>query len=194
MKRYALNPKWVILAILFLGLALTIRPAWAGTRIFDPTVDTCTTNNCGAVTLNGTIFSFSPSADHFDVDLFANTSECLRVAVTSEFTDLETVVRAPNGTVYRNDDGGIAPCPLCPVVKVNSTPNNGWYSVTIGQFAGAPVTGNFTLSYGRYNAGNPNCAASTTPLAGNNPAAEAFQGKADNGQVPPAPGAPGGGK
>jgi hypothetical protein len=52
MKRYALNPKWAILAILFLGLDLTIRPAWAGTRIFDPTVDTCTTNNCGAVTLN----------------------------------------------------------------------------------------------------------------------------------------------
>ena len=113
--------------------------------------------------------------------------------MTSEFTDLETVVRAPNGTVYRNDDGGIAPCPLCPVVKVNSTPNNGWYSVTIGHFAGSPVTGNFTLSYGRYNVGNPNCAASTTPLAGGG-AAEAFQGKSDTGQEPPAPGAPGGRK
>jgi hypothetical protein len=190
MKRYALNPKWGLPAIFFLGIVLATKPTWAGSRIFDPTVDTCTTLNCGAVVLNGTTFSFGPSADHFDVDVFAGPNECLRAAVTSEFADLETVVRAPNGTVYRNDDGGVAACPLCPVVKVNSTPNNGWYSVTIGQFAGAPAEGNFTLSYGRYNVGNPNCAASTTPLVGNN-RADAFQGKSDTGQEPPAPGAPG---
>jgi hypothetical protein len=190
MKRYVLNPKWSISAFFFLGLVLTIRPTWAGTRIFDPTVDTCTTLNCGAVALNGTVFSFGPSADHFDVDVFAQPNECLRVAVTSEFTDLETVVRAPNGTVFRNDDGGVGACPLCPVVKVNSPPNNGWYSVTIGQFAGAAAEGNFTVSYGRYNVNNPNCAASTAPLSGGGPA-EAFQGKSDTGREPPAPGAPG---
>ncbi len=173
-----------------LGLALTVRPIWAGTRIFDPTVKTCTTLNCGAVVLNGLVFSFGPSADHFDIDVFALPSECLRLAVTSEFTDLETVVRAPNGAVFRNDDGGVATCPLCPVVKINSTPNNGLYSVTIGHFNGLPVEGNFTLRYGRYNVGNPNCAASTPPLIGGGPA-EVFQGKSDTGQEPPAPGAPG---
>jgi len=97
MKHYVLNPKWSISAIFFLGLVLTIRPTWARTRIFDPIVDTCTTLKCGAVALNGTVFSFGPSADHFDVDVFAQPNECLRVAVTSEFTDLETVVRAPMG-------------------------------------------------------------------------------------------------
>src|SRR4029453_11345415 len=70
---------------------------------------------------------------------------------------------APNGLVFRNDDR--APGDLRPLVKIASTPNNGWYTVSIGRFNGAANTGNFTLAYGRYNAGNPNCALPTPPLA-----------------------------
>jgi len=154
----------VFLAALIFGLSLPIKPAWAGFDIFDPTVSTCTTLNCSSVRLDGTVHAFGPSANQWNVNVFAAPRECLRVAVTAEVADLETVVRAPNGTVFRNDDGFIAPCPLCPVVKVASAANNGWYAVSIAQFAGAPGESNFTVWYGRYPFGNPNCAGATPPL------------------------------
>ena len=88
----------------------------------------------------------------------------MRLAVTTEGVDLETVVRAPNGQVFRNDDGFVAPCALCPVVKIANTPNNGWYTVSLSQFAGAAASANFTLAYSLYNLGNPNCGLPTAPV------------------------------
>jgi hypothetical protein len=154
----------VLLAAFMLGLFLSIKPASAGFDIFDTTVSTCTTLNCSQVVFGGTVHAFGPSANQWDAHVFAAPGECVRIALTSEFTDLETVVRAPNGTVFRNDDGFVAPCALCPVVKF-SAPNNGWYAVSIAHFAGTAVEGNFTFTYGRYTPGNPNCAAPTPPLS-----------------------------
>ena len=45
---------------------------------------------------------------------------------------------------------------LRPLVEIASAPKFGWYTVQIAQFAGVPTTGDFTLKYGRYTAGNPN--------------------------------------
>jgi hypothetical protein len=141
---------------------LTAGPAYAGGEIFAGGPFTCTTADCGATILNGTIKAFGPSAGKWTGEFFAGANECLRVFVFSQFADLQTAVVAPNGTTYRDDDGGGA---LRPLVKINPTPNNGWYTVSIGRFAGAASTGNFSLAYSRHNAGNPNCANPTVPRA-----------------------------
>ena len=68
----------------------------------------------------------------------------------------------PNGSVYRDDDGGGS---LRPLVKIASTPNSGWYTVQVAHYLGAPTNANFTLKYGRYNAGNINCSGGTVPVS-----------------------------
>jgi hypothetical protein len=159
-----MNDRRFIPICLGLGLAaFGVQFASAG-EIFDPVVDTGTTENVGAVVLGGTVQGDvgTGTADRWVGQFFANTNECLRVAVTSQGTDLETVVISPNGTFYRNDDSGLAACPLCPVVKVQPA-INGWYTVSIGSFNGTPTFANFHVAYGRYNNGNPNCASPTTP-------------------------------
>ncbi len=158
--------KIVLLATLFCGLALTARPVWA-TPLFDPSVNTCTTLNCGSVRLDGTVTGErnGVNAVPWVVELYAQPRECVRIAITAESQDLETVVVAPNGAVFRNDDGFVAPCTVCPVVKIGNAPNFGWYTVSVSQFNGAPVETNFTMFYGRYSSGNPNCSSPTPPLS-----------------------------
>jgi hypothetical protein len=163
---------------------LAAGPAYAGGEIFN-SGSSCTTTNCDATILNATIKSFNTTAGKWIAEVFASAGRCLRIDVFSEFTNLETVVVAPNGAVFRNDDRtGADPRPL---VKIASTPNNGWYTVSIGQFAGAAVTGNFSLAYGNYNFGNPNC-SSPTPVFTPETAAPS---KPSVGTQPPAAGTPG---
>jgi hypothetical protein len=188
MKRYTTI---VLLAALIFGLSLAVRPVWASTPIFD-NFDTCTTFACQTIGLHGTLFSFGPSADQWTINVFAAPNECLLVAVTAEFADLEMVVRAPNGQVFRNDDSFLAACTRCPIVKINNTPNNGWYAVSISSFTGAAVEGNFTFRYGRYNLNNPNCAGPTPPFSFDTFETDDDDVKPDLGvEEPPPPGGPG---
>jgi hypothetical protein len=94
--------------------------------------------------------------------LFAKTNNCLRLDVEVETEDLEMVVVAPDGTVFRNDDRN-APTDRRPLVKIATPPNNGWYTVHIASYNGFVIDTNFTLRYGRYVTGNPNCQNPTTP-------------------------------
>lgn len=144
-----------------LGVALMVGTAWA-TNMFGPN-NTCTGINCSARMIQGTVTQFGPTAQPWVAEVFSPPGRCLRLAVTSQPTDLEMVVRAPNGQVFRNDDGG-GSCPLCPVVKIGNTPNNGWYTVSIGHFLGTAVSVNFTMLYSTYPVGNPNCGAPTIPV------------------------------
>ena len=146
-----------------LGVALMVGTAWA-TNMFT-TGSTSTSVNGSARTIQGTVSNHVGSNDPWTAELWAPAGRCLRIAVTAEGTDLETVVRAPNGQVFRNDDSGVFPCPLCPVVKIASTPNRGWYAVSINHFAGTAVNADFTLQYQHYPVGNPNCAPPTAPFA-----------------------------
>jgi hypothetical protein len=164
---------------------LAAGPVYAGGEIFN-SGSSCTTANCATTILNATIKSFPPSAGKWIAEVFAGAGRCLRIDVFSEFTDLQTVVVAPNGAVFRNDNRAGA-ADRRPLVKIASTPNNGWYTVSIGQSAGAAVSGNFSLAYGNYNAGNPNC-SSPTPVFTPETAAPS---KPSVETQPPAAGAPG---
>ena len=159
--------KWLATGGLILGVALMGGTAWA-TNMFGPT-NTCTGINCGSRLISGSVTQFGPTAQPWVAEIFASPGRCFRLAVTSEGADLETVVRAPNGQVFRNDDGFVSPCGLCPVVKIANTPNNGWYTVSIGHFNGVAVSTNFNLQYSLYNLGNPNCSGATAPATSPEP-------------------------
>lgn len=154
--------KWLVTGGLVLGVALMGGTAWA-TNMFGPS-NTCTELNCGSQGISGTVTQFGPTAQPWVAEIFASPGRCMRVAVVSEGADLKTVVTAPDGEVFRNDDGFAGNCPLCPVVKIANTPNNGWYTVSINYWNGAPVSTNFTLHYSLYNLGNPNCSGATVPV------------------------------
>lgn len=133
------------------------------TQIFDPSASTCTGTNCSQTVIGGTVNGFNSSAGPWTASIFAPANGCLRLQVLTQASDLEIVAASPSGAVFRNDDGGVAPCPLCPLVKINGT-QNGWYSVSISSFTGAAIQGNFTLGYGQYNNNNPNCSTPTAPV------------------------------
>ncbi len=143
----------------------------SATNLFDPTVDSCTTTNCGAVILDGSIVARSPQAASWVAELYGNAG-CMRIAVTqASGNDTELVVVAPNGTVYRDDDGGGFSNPL---IKITNAVN-GWYTVRLAHWAGSPISTNFTLAYGRYSSStNPNC---SSPSIGFSPLGDDDGGK-----------------
>jgi len=143
-------------------------PSFAsGQNIFDDTVSSCTGTNCSSLRIPATIFAFGPSAGVYTIDAFASPGQCVRFDLISPphpAPDMELVVVAPNGSVFRNDDRNGA-FDRRPLVKIGSAPNNGWYTVHVSQFNGAPTEANIVLLYGRYPAGNPNCAGATPASA-----------------------------
>ena len=94
------------------------------------------------------------------MQLYAGVGECLRLFVSSTAFDSELTVISPNGSVYRDDDSGGS---LRPLVQIANAPSQGWYTVQVAHFNGQPINANFTLLYGRYTAGNANCAIPTQP-------------------------------
>ncbi len=154
--------KWLATGGLVLGVALLGGTAWA-TNMFTGG-STCTTINCGSRTIQGTVTQFGVSGQPWVAEVFSPNGRCFRLQVTAQGTDLEMVVRAPNGQVFRNDDSFAAPCALCPLVKIANSPNNGWYTVSLSQFAGAAASANFTMLFNTYPVGNINCAAPTAPV------------------------------
>jgi hypothetical protein len=138
--------------------------AGSATEVFDPTLSTCTGDDCSSLLIGGTVTNPGGNNHPWVIETFAAVGECLRLRVLAEAADLEMTVTAPNGTVFRNDDGGLAPCPLCSLVKFVA-PNRGWYTVQLSHFGGTPTYSDLLLAYGRYNGSNPNCAAPTPPAA-----------------------------
>jgi hypothetical protein len=155
------------------------------TQIFDPFPSSCTSTNCSQIVIGGTVNAFNQTAGPWTAEIFAPTNGCLRLQGLTQNADLEITAVSPGGVVFRNDDSGLLPCPLCPLVKINGT-QNGWYTVSVSHFAGSPVQENFTLSFGQYNVNNPNCSLPTIPVAA--PAAAASKA---GGSSPRASGGPG---
>ena len=154
--------KWLAAGGLVLGVALLGGTAWA-TNMFT-SGSTCATLNCGARTIQGTVTQAFATAQPWVAEVYAPAGRCFRLHVTAQGSNLETVVRAPNGQVFRNDDSNAAPCALCPLVKIASTPNRGWYTVSISHSAGTAVNADFTMLFNDYPLGNINCAAPTIPV------------------------------
>lgn len=115
-----------------------------------------------SATISGTTFGFGPSAMPWTAEVYSPAGGCLRVAVTSQGTDLKATVVAPNGTVYRDDDSGGSNRPL---VRINGTPNNGWYTVSINNWNGAAVSQNFTVTLQRLGLNGAGCLPATGPTA-----------------------------
>jgi hypothetical protein len=141
------------------AVSLLFVTSASATDIFDPTTKRCNNRNCGAVQFGGSINGFQHSASPWVIKVYAAAGECLRVEVTAQDTDLEMRIVGPDPRkTWFNDDSGLAPCPLCPLLKLNNVRKDGWYSVNVGEISGVSVNANFTLAYGRYRANNPNCA------------------------------------
>jgi hypothetical protein len=147
--------------------ALAVEPAMAGSRIFDNTVSSTTIINGSSLTLPGTVTNPASNNDPFEIQVYARAGECIRLEVTSSLqgVDLETVVRAPNGSIYRNDDGSGGGVFANPLVKINNAPNTGWYSVSINHWFGTASYADFVLLYGRYSLNNVNCSVPTGPVS-----------------------------
>ncbi len=150
-----------------------------------PVLATNLLGSTSSATISGTTFGFGPSAMPWTAEVYSGPNACLRIAVLSQATDLEAVVVAPNGTVYRDDDGGGS---LRPLVKINGTPNNGWYTVSINHFAGSAVSANFTLSLQRLALNSASCLPATVPRAVQTEEAEAAAKLYRMPTTPPAPG------
>jgi hypothetical protein len=129
---------------------------------------TCTGLDCQATVIPGFINGWTAGGNlnvaPWVAQVFAARHECLRLHVTSQAVDTELVVIAASGKAYRNNSGNVAPCPTCPLVKFATGSVGGWHTVQVSQAAGAVVNASFTLAYGRYDAGNPNCATPTQPV------------------------------
>jgi hypothetical protein len=155
MKRYG---------ILCLLIVLSLLPvtALAGSLIYDP-YNTCTSINCSSQSIHGTYHSDSlGDRDPFILQIYSFGDECVRLDVTNETHDLEMVLISPTGRIWRNDDRAY-PDNRRPLIKA-ITDVSGWYTLQISHYTGADVIADFTLRYGRYNAGNPNCSSVTPPV------------------------------
>jgi hypothetical protein len=148
---------------LFLAPALLLACGLAGaTNLFDPSVSSTSVLDGSSIELDGTLHDTNGNAEPWVVEVYAGVGECVRLFVTTTAFDAKLTVVAPNGTVYRDDDGGGM---LRPLVKIGSAPVQGWYTVQVAHWSGLPQNANFTLLYGRYTAGNANCTNPTQPFA-----------------------------
>jgi hypothetical protein len=156
-----LKPIQLALSV-FASLSLfAVSQADASTNMFDSTVSSTSRIGGNAVTINGSLHDNGFDAEPWTTQVYAQPGECVRLFVSSAGFDAKMEVISPDGEVFRDDDSGGS---LRPLVEIASAPRIGWYTVQIAQFAGVPTTGDFTLKYGRYTAGNPNCANPTAPF------------------------------
>jgi len=133
----------------------------AATNLFNPVVSTTTVLDGSSIELDGTLNDTFGQSQPWSAALYAGAGECVRFFITTTAFDSELTVISPNGTIFRNDDGGGL---LRPLVAISGAPVSGWYTVQVAAFNGAAINANFALKYGRYNFGNPNCATPTVPL------------------------------
>ena len=148
----------------FLTALIAVSTPAAASNMWDPSVSTCSTINCSSVQIDATILRSGAAVAPWVGEIYARGGECLRLDIIDVIpsADLELVVVASNGTVYRNDNRNSTIDR--PLVKIGNTPVGGWYSVSVLPAGGAVIQADFTLVYGRYNVGNPNCSSPTPAL------------------------------
>jgi len=149
---------------LLLAPALLLAAGLANaTNLYDPSVSSTSDLDGSSVVLDGTLSDTNGNAEPWVVQVFAGVGECLRLFVPSAEFAPKLVVVSPDGHVYRDSTSGGSRQPL---VRIASAPARGWYTVQVAQVNGVPQNANFELLYGRYTAGNVNCAVTTRALEG----------------------------
>jgi hypothetical protein len=146
------------LALATVGGLMLAEPARAST-INDLSISTCTGDNCSSERLIGSITSHGPFTIPWAIQVGAIAGECVRLETQLASSDLEVVAVSPSGQVFRDDNGGPGNLSLLKISPAES----GWYTVQVSRANGTPAAENFTLRYGRYSAGNPNCSGPTAP-------------------------------
>lgn len=135
--------------------AFASSPALAGSKIFS--------SGNTLATVNGSIETNSnQNRDPFVAQVFSLGNECLRIAVTSQGTDTEATLVAPDGSIWQNDDGNGG---LRPLIKA-ITNLRGWYPLTIHSWNGSNVNADFTFTVQRLPTTDALCAAPTGPVVG----------------------------
>jgi hypothetical protein len=186
-----------------LSLSLLFVSAHAQTNIRDLSVSSDPGINNSAIRLDGALPAInlgelSPGGGDTDIvepwviNVYAGAEDCLRLDVTrpapmTEPDDLELVVIAPDGNVYRNNDRSASN--LRPLVKIN-TFIVGFYTVRVQLKNLGSRAQAFTLLYGRYNLGNPNCANATRSLVSREAAAMGLSGEEEEASALPSPEVP----
>jgi hypothetical protein len=132
--------------IAILAATCVSNSAWAGEHVF--------ANFGQTITLNGTVESDnSANADPFTLQVFSAGNECLRIAVTSQGTDLEATLVGPSGRVWQDDDGNGSLRPLIKAITVT----RGWHSLSLSNFAGTAVHADFTMQIARLASTDSSC-------------------------------------
>lgn len=148
------------IAVVVAGLVLFPMAAWAGQGLL-------TLPNQNLILRGTYAVTESPDgniADCFQTQVYTAGGECVRIQVLQQDTDLEMVLVGPDGTVWRNDDGGGN---LRPLIKARTPQGRGgWATVQLCHFAGGGAFGlaNFRLKYGRFSLNSNQCANATAPL------------------------------
>lgn len=158
------------LAIVPVLLATTA--AWAGPQ-FEAQLSRCTGINCAGTTMRGIHQRDEP----FIIQIFAKAGECLRLDVSTQTEDMAMVAISPSvwdGIISddRDFDGG----DFRPLITVDPVVWTGWYTVIVSHFDHVPLVGRFTLEYGRYPTGNPNCVIAPALNAGGSSQQSKFMG------------------
>ena len=152
MKQFTLNAKGFFLAALISGLALTNGTAFAGSKIFSSGNTVATVNGSYETNANG-------NRDPWVAQVFTLGNECLRIAVTSQGTDLEATLVSASGRTWQDDDGNGS---LRPLIKA-ITDVRGWYPLILHSFSGASANADFTMTVQRSPSNSSLCAPPTQP-------------------------------
>ncbi|HSE83605.1 MAG TPA: hypothetical protein VLB01_03565 [Thermodesulfobacteriota bacterium] len=160
MKRNSSCLFFLFLSALVLGLLVMPNSVWAGSKIFD-SQNNCTSLNCQSLTFMGSYeTNENDNVDPFLIQVFSTGSECLRIDVTGQGTDLEATLVSPSGKIWQNDDrSGSNPRPLIKAI----TDVRGWYPLILSHSTGAFNNADFTVKVGRYPSSNVNCDNPTSP-------------------------------
>jgi hypothetical protein len=171
--------RWIVAALFGVGLSVQLMPTTALSGEIETDRATCTTINCGGIVMNGTLNAHQwnlsggsttaiphTGAGSWVMLVRAGLHECLRLDILSQGTYTELVVVSPSAVIWRNSARGTSAtgCAQCPLVKIASTSQSGYYVVQVNHRSGTPSNSPFKLAYGRYNTGNANCANPTAPL------------------------------
>ena len=156
----------IFAAIMALSAPLS-GAALAQSEIIDSAFSTCTEVNCSATSIAGWAGTSAGKVLPWTAKFLAVAGNCLRLQMSfiNGPADLEMVVVAPNGTTrYRNDQGSVAGCPKCALVKIDPAPVSGFYTAIISTAGGGTVDTDFHLLFGQYPGGNTNCASPTPAI------------------------------